>query len=561
MPALPRLLCGLGLSAVLATAVVLGQPDPAPARANVLCEVGSGPAGAVTGGIGAITGGAIGGGNPVGDACNEVTDGAVEAVTKPITNAVEGLGNSIFEQITQWASEGAGWLIKQVVTVVEQTTTPKLTSAGFLSEYGQMSLIAVLLASAMLLAAVLEGIAQGNMAMLGRVVLVNLPLAFIATSVAYVVVQLLLVGTDGLCHAIATASQESSQRFFKGALVGLGKAGGKAGEVVGGAGPEAATGKASGEVAVPLFVSFLAAIIGAFAAFFVWVELLMRDAAIYVVALFMPLALAASIWPRWSGTLRRSGELVVVVIGSKFVIVSIIALAAGLVGERGSDVEHVLAASALMLLACFSPFALFRLVPFAEGAMAAAYGRRHAGASAVGGARSVSSAAQTMQRTARSSWSGGRSPGGAAGAGRSGASGTSARGASGARGAAQAGAAAAPAAAGAGVVAAGTLPVAAARGAQSAAQRLAPSVQGQSQGAPGGGDSSEGPASAGAAASGERAKRSAQSGQRSRPDRPAGEPPPAPKEARGGSVPGGGEGPVRPAPEPRSEGKGQRGER
>jgi uncharacterized membrane protein len=555
------LLCALGLSALLAAAVVLGQPDPAPARANVLCEVGSGPAGAVTGGIGAITGGAIGGGNPVGDACNEVTDGAVEAVTKPITEAVKGLGNSIFEQITQWASEGAGWLIKQVVTVVSETTTPKLTSAGFLSEYGQMSLIAVLLASAMLLAAVLEGIAQGNMAMLGRVVLVNLPLAFIATSVAYVVVQLLLVGTDGLCHAISSASQQSSQRFFKGALVGLGKAGGKAGEVAGGAGAGPVVGKASGEVAVPLFVSFLAAIIGAFAAFFVWVELLMRDAAVYVVALFMPLALAASIWPRWSGTLRRSGELVVVVIGSKFVIVSIIALAAGLIGERGSDVEHVLAASALMLLACFSPFALFRLVPFAEGAMAAAYGRRHAGASAVGGARSVSSAAQTMQRTARSSWGGGGSPGGAAGAGGSGASARGVRGAGGARGATAAGAVAAPGAAGAGVVAAGTLPVAAARGAQSAGQRLARSAEGQVEATGGSGAAEARPAARGEVNSGSGATRGGQSVQGSKPARPRSDPGPGPKEAPGGSAPGGGEGPVRPAPEVRSDGKKQRGER
>ena len=94
----------------------------------------------------------------------------------------------------------------------------------------------------------------------------------------------------------------------------------------------------------------------AFAAFCVWLELLMRDAAVYVVALFAPLALAASIWPRWSGALRRSGELLAVVIGSKFVIVSIIALAAGLVSERAGGVEHILAAAALMVLACFCAF-------------------------------------------------------------------------------------------------------------------------------------------------------------------------------------------------------------
>jgi hypothetical protein len=45
-----------------------------------------------------------------------------------------------------------------------------------------------------------------------------------------------------------------------------------------------------------------------------------------------------------------------VVIGSKFVIVFILALAADLISEEGADVEHILAASALMLLACFAPF-------------------------------------------------------------------------------------------------------------------------------------------------------------------------------------------------------------
>ena len=181
-------------------------------------------------------------------------------------------------------------------------------------------------------------------------------------------------------------ASDNSERFFKAAITGLGEAGGSAGKEVGGAGGTVGgvAGQAEGAVAVPLFVTFLAAIIGAFAAFLVWIELLMRDAAIYVVALFMPLALAASIWPRWSGALRRTGELLVVVIGSKFVIVSIIALAAGLVAENDGRVEHILAAAALMLLACFAPFVLLKLVPFAEGAMGAAYGRR----SATGGAMS-----------------------------------------------------------------------------------------------------------------------------------------------------------------------------
>lgn len=483
MPRCRRWTWGLGLSALAALVIVLAWPHPEEARANVACDVGSGPAGAVSGGIGAVTGGAIGGGNPVGDVCNEVTDGAVSAVTSPVSGAIEGLGNSIFDQINEWAGEGAAWLIEEVVEVSEETTTPDLTSRGFLETYGRMAAIGGLLAAAMLLAAVLEGIAQGNLAMLGRVVLVNLPLAFIATSVAYAIVQMALVGTDGLCHAIGAASQERSVHFFHSAVAGLGQAGGSAGEAVGKAGPAGpAVGKVAGESAVPLFVSILAAIVAGFAAFFVWLELLMRDAAVYVVALFMPLALAASIWPRWSGSLRRTGELLAVVIGSKFVIVSIIALAAGLVSTSAGRVEHILAAAALMVLACFSPFVLFRLVPLAEGAMAAAYGRRHAVASTMGGARNISSTAQSVRRAAVSSWSrggGARTASGGPGVGRTGpagAPGTSAAGAkgtAGSGGAAGAGATSAAAGATGGVALAGSLPIAAARGAKGSAEALA----------------------------------------------------------------------------------------
>jgi hypothetical protein len=414
------------VAAVLASAALLAQPAPPPAEANIACDVGSGPAHAVTGGIGAITGGVIGGGNPVGDACNAVSGAVTGVVTDPITNALKGVGNGIFEQVTSWVADGASWLIGEVVKGIDETTTPQLTTKGFLSQYGKMAQIAALMGLAMLLLAVLEGLAQGNAGMLARIVLVNLPLAFIATSVAYAVVQLLLVATDGLCHAIASASHDNSNQFFKAAITGLGEAGGSAGKEVGGAGGTnptgAVAGQAAGTTAVPLFVTFLAAIIGAFAAFMVWLELLMRDAAIYVVALFMPLALAASIWPRWGGALRRTGELLVVVIGSKFVIVSIISLAAGLVAETDGRIEHILAASALMLLACFAPFVLLKLVPFAEGAMTSAYGRRSAAGGAVSGVQ-IASDVQIMRNMASSNfgesgaslWNAGEKGGGGAG--------------------------------------------------------------------------------------------------------------------------------------------------
>jgi hypothetical protein len=403
---LPRCATGVVLAGLLGALVTLAQPSPERAEANPLCDVGTSPVSAVSEGVDAITGGLVGGGNPAGDACNAVSGSLEGTLTSPISSALKGAGNGIFEEITKWVSEGTRWLIGKVVTAIEETTTPQLTTKGFLASYSQMAAIAALLGTAMLLLAVIEGLAQGNTQMLVRVVLVNLPLAFIATSVAYLVVQMLLVATDGLCHAIASASHHDSEHFFKGAIAGLGEAGGKAGKATGEVSPNpggGTSGEAAGTVAVPLFVTFLAAIIGAFAAFLVWIELLMRDAAVYVVALFTPLALAASIWPRWSGALRRTGELLVVIIGSKFVIVSIVALAAGLVSEEGSSTEHILAAAALMLLACFAPLVLLKLVPFAEGAMSAAYSRRSAGGGVMGGLQTASDV-QILRNMARSNW-------------------------------------------------------------------------------------------------------------------------------------------------------------
>jgi len=532
----------LALAALLASLALLAQPSPPQARANPICHVGSAPVDAASGIADAVTGGIVGGGNPVGDACNAVSDEVTDVVTDPIGDALEGVGNGIFEQVTAWVADGAGWLIGQVVKGIDETTTPQLTTKGFLRQYGRMAQIAALMGLAMLLLAVLEGLAQGNAGLLARVVLVNLPVAFIATSVAYAVVQLLLVATDGMCHAIASASHDNSEQFFKGAITGLGEAGGSAGREVGGAGGTnpsgAATGEAAGSVGVPLFVTFIAAIIGAFAAFLVWLELLMRDAAVYVVALFMPMALAASIWPRWTGALRRTGELLVVVIGSKFVIVSIISLAASLVAETDGRVEHILAASALMLLACFAPFVLFKLVPFAEGAMTAAYGRRSAAGGAVSGVQ-IASDVQILRNMARSNWgesgatlwnagekgggSAGPEPGGPRGGGPGAGSGG---GASGAGGEAAAGGA------GAGAGAAAAVPAAAVRGTQAAAQRLQGTAVAQEPGSSTSAGAGEGQAETPGAAT--------------------------PREADGGDSPSVGEKPPRPAPEP-PESKPERG--
>jgi hypothetical protein len=397
---------------VLAGAIVVAQPRPDSARADLPCSVSTGGLGVIGGLAEDVTGGAIGAGNPLGDLCSKVTGKVAGAITSPVTSALKGVGDDVFEEMTKWVAQGAGWLMGQVVGAVDSSTTPHLRQAGFLSEYAKMSAIAVLLGVAALLAAMLQGIAQGNAGLLLRVVLVNTPLAFVGTSVAFVVVQLLVGATDSLCHAISAGTGNHGSQLFEAAIRDLGKVGGEVGEAPTGGGISGAIGHNSGQATTPLFVGFLLAIVGALAALCVLFEFLLRDAGIYAVSLFMPFALYASISPRWRGVMRKYAEALFALIESKFIIVAVITLAATLVAKEDTSVEVVLVASALMALACFAPFFLFRIVAVSEGAAAASFGRRSAGGAIVGGA---SRTAHTARSVASMASSGGGAGGGGSG--------------------------------------------------------------------------------------------------------------------------------------------------
>ncbi len=100
----------------------------------------------------------------------------------------------------------------------------------------------------------------------------------------------------------------------------------------------------------------------------------MRAAAVYVAVLFLPLALASLAWPAVSHWCRRLVDTLVGLVLSKFVIVTVLslavsALAGGTNGQgKGGGFSAVLGGAALLFLAAAAPWALFRLLPFAEAA-------------------------------------------------------------------------------------------------------------------------------------------------------------------------------------------------
>ncbi len=289
--------------------------------------------------------------------------------------------------ITSWVESGAAWLVGQAGKLIDQTTTPRLQSPWFLRQYGTMAALAAVFALPLLLVSVLQGVVRRDGGVIVRAALVHLPLAFALTVMAVVIVELFLGLTDAMAGQVAGSVGSDAEAFFKDTAKALG----------------AVLLASGGASPLPLFAVFLGALVAAVGAFFVWIELLIRSAAIYVAVLFLPFTFVAMIWPATQRWCRRLIELLAAIILAKFVIVAIMALAAaGLGHSRSHDAFNgVLAGTALMLLAAFSPFALLKLIPLAEGAAHAAGSHRGAGASTLG---PTASPGAVMRRALDANW-------------------------------------------------------------------------------------------------------------------------------------------------------------
>ena len=274
---------------------------------------------------------------------------------------------SVLSGISQWVASGAEWLLNQIGDVLSATTTVDLGASWFQTHYGQMTALAGVVVLPMLLASTLQAIVRQNPGQLIRTFLVQLPLALLLAVVAVQIVILSLSATDAMSDAVAGGTSADVGSLLNGVTSGL---------VDSAADPSIAS-----------FVLLLIALLIAVAAFVLWLELLIRAAAVYVAVLFLPLALATLVWPAVSHYLRRLVETLAALILSKFVIVATLSLAAGAVasgtagtGRHGSGFSSVLAGGALLLMATFVPFAILRLIPAVEaGAVAHLDGLRERG--------------------------------------------------------------------------------------------------------------------------------------------------------------------------------------
>ncbi len=298
------------------------------------------------------------GGSGLGAVCSAA--GSVAGAVGSAVGSVVGVGvGSVLDAVSSWVTSGAAWLLAQIGGVLSTTTSIDLGAPWFRAHYATMAGLAGVVVVPLLLLGVLQALYRQSAAMLLRTVLVHVPMAVLLTAVAVSLVQIGLAVTDSLCAAVSQGAGLDAGHFLGTVTDALGPA------------------QAAQPGGAPTFVLFLGGVVVVIGAVLVWLELLLRSAAVYVAVLFLPLALAGLAWPAIGHWARRLVDTLAALVLSKLVIVAVLSLAAGaLAGGTGSTPSGVsgpgggfasiLGGAALLLLAAFAPWSLFRLLPFLE---------------------------------------------------------------------------------------------------------------------------------------------------------------------------------------------------
>ncbi len=345
--------------------------------------------------------------NPIGTACNVA--GWFSGLAGKACNAgntLLGLGKKLFgghsasnttskvqaavglAAIGAWVMGGAKVAMEETAKVLGHTTSPRLTTTWFSSTYWRMAGLAAVLTLPFLFAAAIQALTRSDLTLLMRAAFGYLPLAMLAVGIAAPVTMLLLAATDQMCSVVSAAGGNAGARFLS------------------------HVGAAAGLVSILDGSAFLAFLIGLFAAFgalVLWLELLLREAAVYVIVLMLPLAFAAFVWPARRVWATRAVEMLVALILSKFAIVAVLTLGASALGHSTFvGPTSMMVGLVLVILGAFAPWAVLRLVPLAEmasGVTAALHGeswrlQRAVGLADSGARLAIGSGAGGAQREA-----------------------------------------------------------------------------------------------------------------------------------------------------------------
>jgi len=294
--------------------------------------------------------------------------GAVGDVASGVGDIASDVGNSILDAVASWLIGAATSITGFVAKEMTATSTPALQSSWYQAQFLPMADLGAGLALLVALVALTSAAVRRSPDALAQTLTATVR-AGIGTGL---VVALTAIGLS-LADQISGDVLRSSPTSFWNTVAAAWGSGS-----FGGFGSSA--------------LAALIAIVEVLGALLVWLELIVRAAAIYIAVLFFPVALAASIWPPLSGWTGRLGRLLLLFVILKPITLIVLALAgnaaaAGLSFSSGlpGSVGTILAAVVIFALAAFAPWALmYLLAADAEGAWTAGAVRSGAGQAVAG---------------------------------------------------------------------------------------------------------------------------------------------------------------------------------
>ncbi len=348
--------------------------------------------------------GAAGGLLPVIGGVPGMSKGLCETASAVAGQAVGSLGNGILDTVASWVIGAATQVTKFVAQEMQQSTTPQLRSAWYEAQFQPMADLGAALGLLVALIALASAAVRRDPQALAATV-AGILRAGIGTGL---VVALTVIGLE-IADQISGAVLAGSPHAF---WASVGNAWGTSG---------------FGGFASSALAALIAAI-EVFTAVFVWLELIVRNAAIYIAVLFFPVTLAAAIWPALSAWPGRLGRLLLLFVILKPVALIVLSLAgnaaaAGLSfgGGVSGSVGTILAATVIFGLAAFAPWALmFILAADTETAYLGAGMRTAAGAAVMDSDGPSVRSAGGLRDSGGSSGGGGGFPSSSGGGGSSG---------------------------------------------------------------------------------------------------------------------------------------------
>ena len=213
-----------------------------------------------------------------------------------------------FDLAAHWMIGAATKLTGAIVAMITSSASPQLTAAWFQRSFAPMAALGAALALLVTLIALTSAAVRRDPSALAGT-LTGILRAGLGTGLLIALTTLALQISDAIS---ADVIRSSHQTFWS----QVGQAWGSSG--FGGFGSSA--------------LAMLMAIVQVIAGVIVWLELAVRNAAIYLAVLFLPVALAASIWPSLAGWTSRLARLLFLFVILKPVTLIVLAFA----GQRGA---------------------------------------------------------------------------------------------------------------------------------------------------------------------------------------------------------------------------------